>query len=253
MEYNKLFHGDVFELLRQIPDESIDMVWGDPDYNVGIDYSGNDYTMPEASYNDWYISLAKEGMRVLKKDGNMFLMNYDKQNMYLAVNYLYDNSFNLQNYVWCYTSSAATNKNMKIFNRVHRSILHARKTNENKYYPNEAGIEYAETSCVKPAWKRKLTNRGRNPLSWFIFNHLVFNHPEKTEHPCQIPSNLYSYFLRIFTQENDNVLVLFGGSGGELIVTENLKRKWLSAEIHSKYVDLINSRLKVTRENSNLF
>ena len=37
---NRVFNEDVLNVLKRIPDNSLDMVYGDPDYNVGINYSG---------------------------------------------------------------------------------------------------------------------------------------------------------------------------------------------------------------------
>ena len=40
------------------------------------------------------------------------------------------------------------------------------------------------------------------------------------------------------------MFVLFGGSGGEIMLYENLGRKWLSCELHKPYFEMINDRLK---------
>ena len=78
---NKIFLKDIMSLLKELPDKSVDVVYGDPDYNVGIKYQGKSYTKSFDEYIDWYIELAKESLRVLKDTGNMFLINYPKQNM----------------------------------------------------------------------------------------------------------------------------------------------------------------------------
>ena len=98
----ELINGDVMETLRALPDASIDFVWSDADYNVGIDYDGVDYTMKWNDYVNWYCELARESMRVLKKDGNAFFMNYPKQNSYLRVKCLDDISYDVQEYAWVY-------------------------------------------------------------------------------------------------------------------------------------------------------
>jgi predicted methyltransferase len=67
-----VYLGDVFELMRQLPDQSVDMVFSDPDYNVGVRYNGKSYTRSFEEYIEWYIELARESLRVLKDDGNMF-------------------------------------------------------------------------------------------------------------------------------------------------------------------------------------
>ena len=54
-----------------LPSASVDVVYGDPDYNVGIKYNDKSYTKGFDEYIEWYIELAKESMRVLKKEGNI--------------------------------------------------------------------------------------------------------------------------------------------------------------------------------------
>lgn len=63
---NKVFNEDVIEVLKRIPDNSLDMVYGDPDYNVGINYAGKHYTQKWNDYIEWYIELTKQSMRVFE-------------------------------------------------------------------------------------------------------------------------------------------------------------------------------------------
>lgn len=70
---NKVFNEDVMEVLQKLPDDSIDMIYSDPDYNVGIKYNDNIYTKDFEEYIEWYIKLANESLRVLKPTGNLFL------------------------------------------------------------------------------------------------------------------------------------------------------------------------------------
>jgi site-specific DNA-methyltransferase (adenine-specific) len=73
---NKIFNEDVLQVLKKLPTNSLDLVYGDPDYNVGINYAGKNYTTKWKDYIDWYVELTKECMRVLKPTGNLFMMNY---------------------------------------------------------------------------------------------------------------------------------------------------------------------------------
>ncbi len=102
---NTVFLKDVFDLLEELPDKSVDMIYGDPDYNVGVKYGDKDYKKSFANYTDWYIKLAKESLRVLKDSGNMFLINYPKQNAYLRVKYLDDACYEVSDYVWVYNTN----------------------------------------------------------------------------------------------------------------------------------------------------
>jgi len=102
---NKVYLGDVMDLLKSLPDQCVDMVYGDPDYNVGIKYGDKSYTRSFEEYIEWYIELARESLRVLKDDGNMFLMNYPKQNAYLRVKFLDEACYAVHDYVWIYNTN----------------------------------------------------------------------------------------------------------------------------------------------------
>ena len=52
---NKVVHGDIFNVLKELPDNSVDMIYGDPDYNVGISYGGKNYTTNFEKFMEWYI------------------------------------------------------------------------------------------------------------------------------------------------------------------------------------------------------
>ncbi|MFA5169371.1 MAG: transcriptional repressor LexA [Candidatus Paceibacterota bacterium] len=239
---NTVFNGDVMDLLRRLPDESVDMVFGDPDYNVGIKYGNNTYTKDFQEYINWYIELAKESMRVLKKDGNLFMMNYPKQNAHLRVKYL-DNYFPLIcDYVWTYNTNVGHTP--KRFTTAHRSILHVRKSENNKFYKDAVAQPYKNPNDRRILKNLSNGSKGRMPYSWFYFDLVKNVSKEKTYHACQIPQKLTDMLLKSCTKENDNVLVLFGGSGAELEICKNNKRNFISAEIDKKYCSLIEDRLK---------
>lgn len=102
---DKVYLGDVMSLLGELPDRCVDMVFGDPDYNVGVTYGGRRYKRTFTDYVRWYIKLADESLRVLKDNGNMFFINYPKQNAYLRVNYLDHACADVQEYVWVYNTN----------------------------------------------------------------------------------------------------------------------------------------------------
>lgn len=50
--------------------------------------------------------------------------------------------------------------------------------------------------------------------------------------------------IKSCTKENDDVFILFGGSGSELVLCQQLKRNFISCELHPKYYEMIQDRLK---------
>lgn len=239
---NKVFNGDIVELLEKLPDKSIDMIFGDPDYNVGIKYGDKSYTKNFKEYIDWYIRLTKGSLRVLKDDGNLFMINYPKQNAHLRAKYLDEFYPFINEYVWIYNTNVGHVPNR--FTTAHRTILHVRKTKNNKFYKDNVAVPYKNPTDKRILENLKNGSKGRMPYSWFYFNLVKNVSKEKTYHACQIPQKLTEMLIRACTMPKDIVLILFGGSGSELEVCKNLKRKYISAEIDKKYYSLILDRLK---------
>jgi len=238
---DQIFLKDVFDVLKELPDKSVDMVYGDPDYNVGVKYGDRSYTRTFDEYIDWYISLAKESLRVLKDSGNLFLINYPKQNSYLRVKYLDSACYEVSDYAWVYNTNVGHTP--KRFTTAHRSILHCRKSEDSKFYKENVAVPYQN-----PTDRRILRNlangsKGRMPYDWLYYNLVKNVSKEKTFHACQIPQQLSELLIKSCTMPGDTVLVLFGGSGSEIEVCNILNRHFISAEVDEKYYKMILDRL----------
>ena len=238
----KVILGDVMDLLKELPDKSVDMVYGDPDYNVGVKYGDKTYTKDFDEYIDWYVELARESLRVMKDAGNMFLINYPKQNAYLRVRLLDDVCYDVQEYVWVYNTNIGHTPYR--FTTAHRSILHCRKSGKNRFYKDQVAVPYQNPEDRRI--KKNIANgsKGRMPYSWFYFDLVKNVSIEKSIHACQIPQDLSEMLVKASTVEDDIVLVLFGGSGSELEICKRLKRRYISAEIDEEYYKIILDRLE---------
>ncbi len=238
---NKVFNKDVLEILKELPDNSLDMIYSDPDYNVGINYSGKNYTKKWNEYIDWYIELISESLRVLKPTGNLFTINYPKQNSYLLVKYLDEAAYNVFEYVWVYNTNVGHSP--RKFTTAHRSILHATKTKNNSFYKEHVAQPYQNPTDKRIKQRIAQGHKGRMPYSW-IYSDLVKNvSKDKTFHSCQIPLSLFELLVKASTKENDTVFIHFGGSGSEIIHLKQLQRNYISCEIHPDYYNMILKRL----------
>ncbi|HPQ07720.1 MAG TPA: site-specific DNA-methyltransferase [Bacteroidia bacterium] len=243
---NKVFNEDVLKILKQMPDNSVDMVYGDPDYNVGINYAGKNYTKKWNEYIDWYIELTRESLRVLKPTGNLFMMNYPKQNAYLRVKFLDEAAYEVHDYVWIYNTNVGHSP--KRFTTAHRSILHATKSKNNNFYKEQVAVPYQNPNDKRIKERIANGHLGRMPYSWFYFDLVKNVSKDKTFHACQIPLPLVEMLIKSCTKENDDVFILFGGSGSEIILCKNLKRNFISCEIHPDYYKMIIDRLNTNGE-----
>lgn len=239
---NKVFNDDIFNVLKKLPDNSVDMIYSDPDYNVGIKYNDKSYTKGFKEYIDWYVELARESLRVLKNDGNMFFINYPKQNAFLWVNYLEEACYEVSEYVWTYNTNVGHSP--KKFTRAHRSILHCRKTKNNKWYKDQVAEPYQNPTDRRILGRIAEGSTGRMPYSWLYYNLVKNVSKDKTIHSCQIPLGLVEKLILASTQKDDLLLIHFGGSGSEIVLSKQLERNFLSAELDKTYYEMILSRLK---------
>ena len=238
---NKIFNDDILNILKKIPDNSIDMVYGDPDYNVGINYAGVKYKQKWEDYINWYIELAKESIRVLKNTGNLFMINYPKQNSYLRVKYLDDNVYDVQDYVWVYNTNVGHSP--RRFTTAHRSILHATKSKNNNFYKEQVAMPYKNPTDKRIIERIKKGYSGRMPYSWMYYDLVKNVSKDKTFHACQIPLELVKLLIEASTKKDDTILILFGGSGSEISLCKKLERNYISCELNKLYYNMIIDRI----------
>ena len=239
--HNQVINQDVMAVLRELPEGCIDVIYGDPDYNEGVRYAGETFTSSWDEYINWYVDLATECLRVLKPDGNLFFINYPKQNSYLRVKYLDAHAHALHDYVWVYNTNVGHSPYR--FTTAHRSILHATKSKQNRFYKEQVPQPYQNPTDPRIIERVRQGHEGRMPYSWLYFDLVKNTSRNKTTHPCQIPDGLSRLLLRSCTQPGDNAFILFGGSGSEVVQAQQIGLTYLTCELHPKYCDIIKSRL----------
>ena len=234
---NTLYNMNVFDVLDSLPDKSINTVFGDPDYNVGIKYNKNSYRMEWEKYIEWYCELAIESMRVLAEDGNLFFVNYPKQNAWLRANCLDDLAYRVEDYAWVYNTNVGMSKSR--FTPAHRSILHATKSPKNKFLKNAVAEPYQNPNDKRVRYQQEKGSKGRMPYSWMMIQQVKNVSKEKRNHPCQIPQELTQKLFNATLERGDSVAILFAGSGNEIRVAESMGVDWVSAELDTDYCQSI--------------
>lgn len=85
--------------------------------------------------------------------------------------------------------------------------------------------------------------KGKNPSDVWDITNVKYNHPEKTEHPCQFPEELVKRLILSLTKPGDWVLDPYLGSGTTATVCVELGRKFIGAEVQQKYLDIAHDRV----------
>lgn len=244
-----LFHGDCMDLLKQIPDNSINLIITSPPYNIGKEYEKkakiNDY------YN-WQRDIIRECYRVLKNDGNICWQvgNYVDNGEVIPLDLLLYPIFTelkmkMRNrIIWHFGHGLHASKR---FSGRHETIMWFTKSDDYFFnldpvripqkYPNKRyfkGDKKGELSC---------NPNGKNPSDVWDIPNVKNNHVEKTEHPCQFPVGLVERLVLSMTKENDIVFDPFLGSGSSFVASILNNRKCVGSEMEERYIDIAKDRI----------
>ena len=236
-----LRQGDCLELMKDIPDGSIDMILCDLPYQE----TGNKW--------DRFVNLEQlfnEYRRIIKDDGCIALNGTFKFGTHL-MNIAPD----LYKYEWVWEKDNGTNApnvNLQPF-RVHEYIFifgKGRVTNGNripmKYYPQKTeGKPYKQKSGrMSENWKGGLNNiitdnkdGLRHPKTIQKFNR------DRGYHPTQKPVALLEYLIKTYTNEGDTVLDNCMGSGSTGVACVNTNRNFIGYELNEKYFKIAEKRI----------
>ena len=245
-----LFTGDSIEWMKTINDESIDMVFADPPYNIKkADW--DDFGSQER-YIEWSMRWIEQASRILKPTGSLYVCGFSE--------ILADLKHPSMRYfsscrwlVWFYRNKANLGKD---WGRSHESILHLRKKDFGHINYDDVRIPYGKHTLKyrdhpqadSSQYGRKGSHWTPNPLGAKPKD--VVEIPttcngmnEKTPHPTQKPEELLRKLILASSSEGDLVLDPFSGSGTTAVVASQLHRQWLACDENPEYNQWATQRL----------
>lgn len=245
-----LWQGDCLKLIKNIPDESVDMVLCDLPYVE----TGNKW--------DKGLDLEKlfaEYRRIIKEDGCIALNGTMKFGIQL-----YSTAPDLYKYEWVWEKDNGTNApnvNYQPF-RIHEYIFifgKGRVTNGTrtpmKYFPQKtAGKPYKQKSGrISENWKGGLHNIVTDNSTGLRHPKTIqkFNRDKDKFHPTQKPVSLCEYLIKTYTNVGDTVLDNCMGSGSTGIACVNTGRKFIGIELDDKYYNIAKKRIDEIKVESN--
>ncbi len=253
-DLGRLYHIDAVEFLRSIEENSVDLIFADPPYN--IKKAQWDSFSSQKEYVDWSMEWIKQSHRILKKTGSLFICGFSEilADLKWSAAPLFAGCKWL---VWFYRNKANLGND---WGRSHESILHFRKSKEFVFNIDNVRIPYnqhtlkypmrsqAETSQYSNGGKKKDYNWEPNPLGAKpkdVFEiPTISNHSwEKTEHKTQKPVELLRKVILSSSKESDLVVDPFGGSGTTYAAAEAYDRHWLGSELEQEYCEIIKNRI----------
>ena len=245
-----LFHGDCLELLREIPDKSLQLVITSPPYNIGKPYETrlklDDYVNQQAS-------VITECVRALSDRGSICWQvgNYVDNGHIIPLDTVLHPVFSnlglkMRNrIVWHFEHGLHCKRR---FSGRYETIIWFTKTDD--YVFNLDAIRVPQKYPGKKHFKGPKAGQyssnplGKNPGDMWVIPNVKSNHVEKTAHPCQFPVELIERFVLSMTNEGDWVFDPFLGVGTAIIAAIRHGRNGAGAEVVLEYVDIAEDRIQ---------
>jgi len=239
MEINKVYLGDCIEIMKTLPNGSVDLVFADPPFNIKAEYDVYNDNMSYKDYCNWTEKWIQETYRLLKDCGTIYIAICDEFAAEINI-ILKRTGFYFRNWIiWYYTFGQNQRKK---FNRAHTHILYFTK-NQERFIFNDKEIRVP--SARQLIYKNKRANPlGKIPDDVWQFSRVCGTFKERIgKHPCQMPEELLELIIKTSSKEGNLILDPFGGTGTTAVVAKRLKRNFITIEISKGYYDIILKRL----------
>src|SRR3989338_7161977 len=245
---HKIIIGDALEELPKIPDESIDLVFADPPYNMskkkglGWKYSKH-ITMQEESdifskddYFQFNKEWIKEALRVLKHGGSLWISG-SFHNIY-QVGFILQHieEVKINNSIVWYKPNAQPNITCRMFTESTEHLIWASKNGNGKKWT----FNYEDT---KNEIYDSLNPKGKQTRNVWAIPLTPKKEKWAGTHTTQKPVELLRRIILACTKPGEIVLDPFVGSGTTLAVAKMLNRNSIGIEKEKKYLEIIEKRL----------
>lgn len=254
-----LYHSDYLKILEQIPENSIDMIFADPPYNLSnggfsvhagrqISVNKGDWDKSGGFENDYQFHLRWLGAckRVLKPQGTLWVSG-TYHSIYQCGYALQSLRYHILNDIAWFKPNASPNLSCRFFTASHETLIWARKEKKSKHIFNYEAMR--KTSWPDDFFK----NEGKQMRSvWHIpENESIWSvgTPRLEEkiygkHPTQKPEELLRRIILASTNRGDVILDPFTGSSTTGIVAAQNGRKFIGVDTEKQFLDLSIKRLK---------
>jgi len=247
---NQVIQGDCLEVMKNIPDNSVDITFADPPFNLKKRYNGYKDNKKFNVYLSWCKQWIYEMVRITKPTGSIFVHNIPKWLTYYS-NFLNEIAY-FKHWIAWNAPSAPMGKSLQ---PSHYGILYyVKDMKKRKFYE----IRYPHKRCRKCGYLlkdyggKKASLHPFGPLVSDVWTdiHRIKHNKYRDEHPCQLPIHLLERIILMSTDENDIVLDPFVGTGTTVIAAKRLGRKFIGIDIDETYVNITKNKLSKELHNS---
>lgn len=242
---NQIIEGDVIEVMKEIPDNSIDMTFADPPFNLKKSYEFYEDDKRVTEYLAWCKEWLKQMVRITKPTGSIFVHNIPKWLTYFA-SYLNEIAY-FKHWIAWDAMGAPLGKTLL---PNHYGILWYVKSKNLKFYDIRAPHDRCRKCSALIAdygGKKELIHPfGTLRSDVWTDIHRIRHNKRRDEHPCQLPVHLLERLILMTTDENDIILDPFVGTGTTAVAAKKLGRRYIGVDIDPKYVEISKRKLEKT-------
>ena len=249
---NKIIHGNSLDILKKIPENSVDLIFADPPYNLqlsktllrpdqtkvdGVKENWDNFDSFE-HYDDFTLSWLKSCRKILKSNGSMWVIG-SYHNIFRIGFMLQNLGFWILNDVVWIKSNPMPNFRGKRFTNAHETIIWVSKNKNSKYTFNYESMKSLNGDLqMRSDWNLPICN-GKERLK---------DEDGLKIHPTQKPESLISRILLASTNVNDTILDPFFGTGTTGAVAKRLNRNFIGIEQDLNYVRSAQDRINNTQK-----
>ena len=248
---DRVLRGDSVDVLRQLPDCSVDLIFADPPYNLqlksdlrrpdnskvdGVDDAWDQFASFEV-YDEFTRNWLRECQRVLKDDGAIWVIG-SYHNIFRVGATIQDLGFwVLNDVVWRKTNPMPNFRGTRFTNAHETLIWCAKSESQKKYTFNYDAMKVMNDDLqMRSDWLLPICT-GKERLK---------QNGEKA-HATQKPEALLHRIILATSNKGDVILDPFFGTGTTGVVAKRLGRHYIGIEREADYVDLAIKRLKTTK------
>jgi len=260
---DRIITGDALEIMRELPDNSVDVSFVDPPFNLGKSYNSYKDHIEENEYLEWSKKWILEMIRITKPIGSIFIHNIPKwliEYYRIIMNEkervkeddkYFQHLKNLRFIDWIVWNEPGSPKGKYLY-ASHYGILWLGKSNKTKFFNLRVPHKFCPTchALLKDyGGKKSQINEFGTILSDVWDDIHRYKHPKRRDsHPNQLPEPLLERILLMSAEQGDLVFDPMVGVGTTCIAAKKLGMHYIGIDIDDKYCRIAREKLSKTEE-----
>ena len=249
----EIYNGDCLEVMKDIPDKSVDMILCDLPYNLVA--SKWDILIPFDKLWECYKRIIKDDGAIVLFGTQPFTTDLINSNRKWFKHINYWNKENCGNFAIAKYRPLAVVEEIVVFSNgkltYNPQMIQAEEKNK-RPRKNDYKVKEDSTQAISSGYSR--VSKTHNENLRFPKNLLTYNNRKgelnstKRLHPTQKPVELLEWLIKTYSNKNELILDNCMGSGSTGIACINTNRKFIGVELDDKYFEIAENRLKEATE-----